>query len=59
MDLRAVYPVPAFSQVYTKSEIPRNFRILRIPENEQESVETSRDERSERHKTDRKRTEGC
>lgn len=30
MDLRIVYTVPAFSQVYTRDEIPRNFRILRI-----------------------------
>jgi len=30
MDLRIVYTVPAFSLVYTRDEIPWNFRILRI-----------------------------
>jgi hypothetical protein len=32
MDLPAVYAVPAFSLVYTRNEIPRDFRILRIHE---------------------------
>jgi hypothetical protein len=32
MDLPAVYTVPAFSLVYTRYEIPRDFRILRIHE---------------------------
>jgi len=39
MDLRAVYTVPAFPIVYTKSEIPWNSRIRRIHENEPETVE--------------------
>jgi len=39
MDLPTVHTVPAFSLVYTRAEIHRNFRILRIPEkNERESV---------------------
>lgn len=42
MDLRTVHTVPAFSLVYTRKEIPWNFRILRIHEkNERESVETA------------------
>ena len=32
MDLPAVYTVLAFSPVYTRSEVPRSFRILRIHE---------------------------
>jgi hypothetical protein len=39
MDLLVVYTVPAFSLVYIRDEIPRDLRILRIPENERESVE--------------------
>ena len=32
MDLTGVHAVPAFSLVYTRNEIPWNFRILRIHE---------------------------
>ena len=32
MDLPTVYTVPAFFLVYTRDEIPRKFRILRILE---------------------------
>lgn len=39
MDLIAVYTVPAFPLVYTIDEILRNFRILRIHENQRESAE--------------------
>jgi hypothetical protein len=39
MDLRAIYTVPSFFLVYTRNEISQNFRILRIHENEPESVE--------------------
>lgn len=38
MDLRAVYAVPAFSPVYTRNEIPWNFRIRRIHEKWASSV---------------------
>jgi len=39
MDLLDVYTVPAFSLVYIRDQIPRDLRILRIPENEREPVE--------------------